>query len=224
MKLKFVCLVLAINALINSLAAKEAELPSQEKAMAALTVSGFKEEPLQIPATVIDNGILKFVPYLSFRIGEDRELNVYGDPAAPACVEIGLYRSLLTSDEEKYRCIAYLRRILPEVDFTGLKLTGGKMLKGGIVVEVTPPDSPDAYGGWWISAYSLPLLRGSAATSTSVSAVSVPREEAVRSSEWTPTEVARARPSSSGSSGGRVYVRSYVRKDGTFVRGHSRKR
>jgi hypothetical protein len=104
-----------------------------------------------------------------------------------------------------------------------LKLSGGKTLKGGLVLEITPPDAPDAYGGWWISAYSLPLLRGSTATSAAVAAVSVPREEAVQSAEWTPTEIIRARPSSTGSSG-RVYVRSYTRKDGTFVRAHTRKR
>jgi len=49
----------------------------------------------QIPATVIDAGVFKSVPYLSFSISGNYELNVYGDPDAPAAVEIGLYRGLL---------------------------------------------------------------------------------------------------------------------------------
>lgn len=216
-------LVSAFGLFFTSLAAKDAGLPPQKKALQTLASAGFKEEPVQIPATVIDTGILKFVPYLSFRVGEDRELNIYGDPAAPACIEIGLYRGLIASDVEKLRCIAYLRRLLPDVDFMALKLTGGKALRGGLVLEITPPDAPDAYGGWWISAYSLPLLRGSAATNVSVTEISVPRDQAAPSAEWTASEIDRARPSSTGSSG-RVYVRSYTRKDGTFVRAHTRKR
>src|SRR5687768_9260968 len=82
--------------------AKHPELPTHDQAVAALA-SLFVETPKQIPATVVDVGQLKFIPYLSFRVGEDRELNVYGDPAAPACVEIGLYRSLLLLDREKER-------------------------------------------------------------------------------------------------------------------------
>jgi hypothetical protein len=205
----------------TSLAAEDAALPSQEIAIGSLGLSGFKEEAQQIPATVIDTGILKFVPYVSYRVGEDRELNIYGDLAAPACVEIGLYRGFLSSDEEKQKCLMYLRRIFPAVDFSSLRLTGGKMMKGGIVVEVTSPDSPDAYGGWWISAYSLPLLHAAAGTSASVSSVSVAREPSGTAGEWSSSDLSQARPSSSGP-GGRVYVRSYIRKDGTYVRSHSR--
>jgi hypothetical protein len=222
--------------------AKDPQLPSLEKALAGLTASGFREEVNQIPATVIDTGILKYVPYLSYRAGDDRELNVYGDPSAPACVEIGLYRKLLNSDGEKRQCINYLRAIFPDGDFFGMSLTGGKVLRGGIVIEVTPPDAPDAYGGWWVSVYSLPLIRAATGTSTSLSAVTVSRAEIVaapivnsapaqsaapvepaRSTEWTARDLSRARPSSSGSNG-QVYVRSYVRKDGTYVRSHSRSR
>jgi hypothetical protein len=208
-------------ALLSALRAADPVLPSLQKSLAALSEAGFKDTPHQIPATVIDVGRLSYVPYSSFQIGEDRELNVYGNPEAPACVEIGLYRKMLTSDEEKRRCVTYLRRIFPAMDPSGLRLSGGKMLKGGVVIEVTPPDAPDAYGGWWISIYSLPMLHAAAGTSASVSVVTVTHTEATAAGEWSASDLRYAKPSSSGSVG-RVYVKSYVRSDGTYVRPHSR--
>jgi hypothetical protein len=41
---------------------------------------------VEIPATVIDNGDFKNVPYKSFRVNNDIELNIYGDPEAAQIV------------------------------------------------------------------------------------------------------------------------------------------
>lgn len=201
--------------------AKDPKLPSLERALSGLPTAGFTDAPVQIPATVVEDGILRYVPYVSFRIGSDRELNVYGDLTAPACVEFGLYRTLLNSEEERRRCISYLSQIFPEVDFSGVRLTGGKLLTGGIVVEVTPPDAADAYGGWWISAYSLPLIHAAAGTTASVSVVSYSRDDAALATDWSVSDLDSARQTASGH-GGRVYVKAYTRKDGTYVRGHTR--
>lgn len=216
-----VAILFVVLSLFSTLRAADPLLPSLQKSLAALADSGFKETPRQIPATVIDVGRLSYVPYSSFQVGDDRELNIYGDPEAPACVEIGLYRKLLSSDDEKQRCVAYLRRIFPTMNPSGLPLTAGKMVKGGVVIEVTPPDAPDAYGGWWISIYNLPLVHAAAGTSASVSVVSVTHTEAAAVGEWSASDLGYAKPSSGGSSG-RVYVKSYFRRDGTFVRSHSR--
>jgi hypothetical protein len=54
----------------------------------------------QIPATYIDNGAQKDVPYQSFAVG-DYEVNIYGDPDDPACIEVGVYRSLLNDAAAK---------------------------------------------------------------------------------------------------------------------------
>lgn len=221
---------------------RERLIPSSNSALEALARAGFSEKALQIPATVIDVGILKYVPYLSYRVGDDRELNIYGDPGRPACIEIGLYRGLLNSIEEKQRCIALLQALYSDLDFNTVRLTGGKSLKGEWVIEVTMPDSPDAYGGWWVSIYSLDRLHKSAGTSANVSTVSEPVSA---STDWTPQQLSYARPSTpvatsssytppsssyssrssySGSSSGRVYVKSYYRKDGTYVRSHTRRK
>ncbi len=46
---------------------------------------------VEIPATVIDVRDFKNVPYKSFRVNNDIELNIYGDPENPAGVELGIY-------------------------------------------------------------------------------------------------------------------------------------
>src|SRR5207249_3122550 len=65
----------------------------------------------QIPATVIDKGILKNVPYLSHRSG-DYEFNVYGDPEAPSGIEIGIYNQLLADPSAKERCVNLMVALL----------------------------------------------------------------------------------------------------------------
>jgi hypothetical protein len=54
----------------------------------------------QIPATVVDKGIMKNVPYLSHRAG-NFEFNVYGDPDQPACLEIGVYGTIIPKSDRK---------------------------------------------------------------------------------------------------------------------------
>jgi hypothetical protein len=206
---------------------KDPVLPPLETVLASLAATGFKDPVEEIPATVVDAGILKFVPYASHRIGPDRELNIYGDPEKPTCIEIGLYRGLLSSAEEKAKCIQLLHRLIPGIQITGLSLTGDKMLKNGVVAEVTTPDSADAYGGWWVSVYSLSRLRGESGNRSSVSEVIVDRTaapEALQEAGWTADQFSYARPPNGTSSVHRVYVKSYHRKDGTYVRSHSRRK
>src|SRR5215211_329586 len=63
---------------------------------------------LQIAATVIDAGVLKHVPYVSFRCGEDYEINLYGDFENPAGIEVGVYRNLLGSTAAKRNCVKFI--------------------------------------------------------------------------------------------------------------------
>lgn len=217
----------------------DVRLPTVGQVLNAVKGAGYEARPEQIPATVIDNGALAFVPYVSFRVGPDREVNVYGDPDDPACIEIGLYRSLLDSEPEKRLALALANLLAPSLDVPKLRLGGDKLLKSGTVAEVTLPDAPDAYGGWWISIYSMDKLNAVRGTRSSISVVSESREDALKSKEWSAAELSKARqattsqaasptPSSSCSghtpSTGHVYVRSYHRKDGTYVRSHTRRR
>lgn len=204
--------------------AQTARFPSENAVLQAIKEAGYTEAPRQIPATVIDVGTLRFVPYVSYRIGENREVNIYGDLQSPASVEIGLYKELRENAEEKAKCLALMRKLFPQVDLTSLRMTGGKSMKAGSVAEITPAGSPDAYGGWWVSVYNLDLLHKARGTSASVSEVTVTATGSLTgTSEWSAADLTYARPSSTGpTASGRVYVRSYTRQDGTYVRSHSR--
>jgi hypothetical protein len=111
----------------------------------------------QIPATVIDVGSFKNVPYQSYRCGDDYEVNIYGDPDAPAAVEIGIYRDLLKDVAARENCVAFLASVLADpADATAVKALGrvkDRQTRGGLTFETTPETDPDAYGGWWVSAY-----------------------------------------------------------------------
>ena len=248
-----------------------------------------KTEPLrQIPATVIDIGVLRHVPYKSHRLGSTYELNVYGDPNAPAGVEIGFYPGPgVDSPRCMINCLALAIELLGnQGDIAILKamsLAGDKVDRNGLSMEITPPSAPDSYGGWWISVYDQAKLdkeRASDAEITEISdafkdldgvdaapqapsqapdktrtatpggsggnaATSTPApllDSGWRKSDFqyskrksvapTPTSAPKepevpATPSvgsDGGGGGGRVYVRGYTRKDGTYVSPHSRRR
>jgi hypothetical protein len=180
----------------------------------------------QIPATVIDNGVLKHVPYQSFRSG-DYELNVYGDPDHPACVEIGVGKSLLNSESAKKRCVAFVASLLPDAGdrclLKSLNLTKDNQNRGDLTFEVTPETAADAYGSWWVSVYDEATLNKSRAAPKELAAITERKDQAP-SPTWTPADIQRARPSApdAGATGGTVYVRGYYRKDGTYVQSYTR--
>jgi hypothetical protein len=194
------------------------QFPPLAVVLKAVSEAGYSETPYQIPATVIDTGTLRFVPYVSYRIGENRELNIYGDLMSPACVEIGLFKERRTSLEEQYKCVALMRKLFPQMDVASVKLSGGKAMKIGGIVEVTPPDAPDAEEGWWVSVYSLELLHQARGTSDTVSIVSSP-VSASGNSQWSQADLARARRRSGTRSWvGRVYDRAYSMLNGTYTK------
>jgi hypothetical protein len=111
----------------------------------------------QIPATTIDNGYLRNIPYLSFRINKRVEMNVYGNPENPVCLEFGIYERGENITKFKKIIRAYLAGILQSraeiAALYGLDEKGGSAKVGKFVFQITPPEAPDAYGGWWISVY-----------------------------------------------------------------------
>jgi hypothetical protein len=181
----------------------------------------------QVPATVIDQGLLRHVPYFSFRAG-DYEVNVYGDPRHPACLEIGLHESQLGSQPAKVRCVEFLAAALDDSGDRALlnTLNVAKDVKrrAGLTFEVTPETAPDAYGGWWISVYDVPALDRSRASEKELQTIAVRRQAVGKTSEsevgtgWTAQDLAFARPARENTSGSdRIYVRRYHRRDGTYV-------
>lgn len=241
-----------------------ASLPTWDAYMQPTATAAWADGLRQIPASVIDNGVLQYVPYLSYQAG-DYELNIYGDPENPACIEIGIRNQSLKSDAARANCLTFMADVLKNQHVVAtlktLTLTKDTREVQGITLEVTPETDPDAYGGWWISAYSMSKLDASRATPAELAGITTKRVKiaatqpgvamapvvaavpknfiasatnpatpstgtasgsgAQDSHAWTPDDLSRARKSTA-SGGGGVYVRSYTRRDGTYVQGHTR--
>jgi hypothetical protein len=112
----------------------------------------------QIPATLIDNGYLKNVPYLSFRINEYIEMNIYGDPDNPSAIEFGIYGKYRTNDKLRRTLRSFIAGFLSSrkevAAIYRIPFSGGKETLDTFNIQITPPSAPDAYGGWWISLYN----------------------------------------------------------------------
>ncbi len=134
----------------------------------------------QIPATVIDKGVLKNVPYMSHKAG-NYEFNLYGDPDSPACLEVGVYKDLLKSEDAKKACLDLMVSLLPEAKdqevVRGLARAQDKKERDGLTFEVTPETAEDAYGGWWISVYDVKALDAARATEEELKRITQDEDE-----------------------------------------------
>lgn len=202
----------------------------------------------QIPATVIEKGVFRHVPYVSFRCGVDYELNIYGDLDNPAGFEIGAGRKLANDPAAQKHCIEFVKELLPALAdkeaVAALDRAGASNQREGLTMEVTPPTAEDSYGGWWVSVYEEPRLELARATERDLKEITVPRTTANSAAggqpttSWTQADLKQARPVAvappptvggsvapagvNSGGDGNVYVRGYTRKDGTYVQSHIR--
>ncbi|MEI6323338.1 MAG: hypothetical protein WCP60_09570 [bacterium] len=135
----------------------------------------------QIPPTTIENGYLKNIPYLSFRINKHVEMNVYGNPEDPVCLEFGIY--------EKGEKITRFKKIIREylagtlrsraeiAALYALDEKGDERQVGSLRFRISPPTSPDAYGGWWIAVYDPKRLEKERISDAAYSKVTLPFNE-----------------------------------------------
>jgi len=111
----------------------------------------------QIPATTVESGYFKNIPYLSFRINKRVEMNVYGNPEDPVGIEFGIYERGEKITNFKKIIRAYLAGVLQSREeikaLYKLDEKGGKTKVGRFIFEITPPTAPDSNGGWWLSIY-----------------------------------------------------------------------
>jgi hypothetical protein len=191
---------------------------------------------VQVPATVINVGNFKNVPYFSHRSGE-YELNIYGDPDQPACLELGLYRGGPHPAERK-ECLETLCLLLGDPadrqTLRSLGLEKGSVRKNGLLFEVTPSTAPDAFGGWWLSVCDERALGEQRATEaelalittvpprpkTGVKPATTPIHDGGKSSSpllWNEHDLKMARPRQESGEETRVYKRGVHRKNGTYV-------
>lgn len=171
----------------------------------------------QIPASVIRTGLYERVPYVSFRCGVDYQFNIYGDPNRPAGVEIGMFRSLLKSEEARTNCLEFAVGLLRE---ESVRKTLGRMnperdrvQTNGLTLAIISPVDPGSRRGWWVSIYAPALLAQARATESEMKRITAP----VKASK-TPTKDGMGKASDA------TYVKGYRRKDGTYVEGHVRRK
>jgi len=177
-------------------------LPDFRTTLRLLAVQSWASELKQIPATVIDNGPMKNVPYLSFRCGDDYEVNIYGDLDHPAAIEAGTYRKLKADPLAKSHCenfiLSLLRDSADKDIVKGLSWEQDLKTRDGLTFEVTPPTAPDAYEGWWLSVYSETELAHSCASEKELKEITAsPFRKDEHDAPWTADELSLARPSKS---------------------------
>lgn len=216
-------------------------IPNWAVIISALATNSWAHDLKQIPATVIDNGVLKDVPYISFRCNSaGYEINIYGDLDRPAGFEIGAINYLVKDDGAKRNCVNFISSLLNDGDgdiVRSLNTSQKDVEKSeGMTFETTFPDEPDAYGGWWVSVYDVPSLAKARASGAELLSITQPRiapvqQQAVAASQlnpatpnpssWSANEISDS--ASAGYSGDRVYVRGYYRRDGTYVHSYTRR-
>ncbi|MFZ4682528.1 MAG: hypothetical protein ACOYMS_08505, partial [Terrimicrobiaceae bacterium] len=179
---------------------------------------------VEIPATIIDNGEFKNVPYKSFRVNHDIELNIYGDPEDPAALEVGIFGKRAKLERLRRLLRSYLAGYLTTRDeiskIYSLGLEEGLTTSGDLTIEVTPTTAPDAYGAWWISLYNKKELAKVRLTDKEYASLVVPEEKVVDKSGrlidngWSEGQVGKAMKKDPNA---RVLLRGFYRdKDGVF--------
>lgn len=173
----------------------------------------------QIPATVIEVGELAMVPYLSFA-GQDVELNVYGDPASPAGIEVGTKSE---SPEMRASLRGFIGGLLNEADRKPLDTIpeGQEVVADGMALEITPPGAADGFGAWWVTASHPTGILNAKASVGEMNEMALSADEDINAAVAIPDVGAhpgffrylRFRPS-----GKRVYATSYFKENGVYKR------
>jgi len=198
-----------------------------DKVLEAARQSGCMRGLMPIPATVIDTGIFKNVPYQSFSNGTI-ELNGYGDPYDLVALEAG---TKLDNDAVKTCVMQFIAdQLLTTADrmrASRLTLASAPSTVDGLTLELTQPTAADAYGAWWFSMEQTHQVAGAAASQQELDAIVASPGAWSATAGLSPAPMTEStgytsyRPSSPG---GRVFVHGYTRKNGTYVHSYSRRR
>jgi hypothetical protein len=173
----------------------------------------------QIPAVVIDVGDLAAVPYLSFGT-TDVELNVYGDPSAPAGLELG---TKSTAPELRAALRAFLATQLAEADRKPLDgLADGKeVVTDGMALEITPPEAADGFGAWWVTAFQPEGVKAAQASVRELNDLAIEANEEFNAAVALPDVNAAAgfaRYPRFRGAGKKIYATSFVKENGVYKR------
>jgi hypothetical protein len=180
-------------------------IPDWAEIVSLLANTGWSQGLKQVPATMIEAGIWKNVPYISFQCRSGGyELNIFGDLNNPAAVQIGAMSYLKQSAEAKSNCVNLICSSLPNADDRKMvralnwnQKDGGK--NEGMTVETIMPGEWGSYGGWWVSVYSEKALAAARASDEELLTLTQPAggapQPAVASAQPAAPAAAAAAPS-----------------------------
>lgn len=172
-----------------------------------------------VPASVIEVGVFRDVPYQSFSNG-NVELNAYGDPGDLVGLEVGTR----VEDPALQQCLLQFAAAQPlwaadQQRVQRLTLAPALDSQPGLTLEVTPRTAPDAYDAWWISLERPEEIAASRAPPEQVTQVTQPQ------AQWAPPPPTyyrrpprvHVRYPSYRPPAVRVYVPGFTRRAGVYV-------
>lgn len=203
------------------------DLPSWRVIANDLRLNDAIKTVVEIPATAIDNGIFKNVPYKSFRVNDYIELNIYGDPNDPAAVEMGIYGKHSGNREAREILRSYLSGFLTTraevAALYGIGLDDGLARAGKLTFRVSPKTAPDSYGAWWIAIYNEKDLEATRLGEAQYAKLTRPFHEVVdkrglvMANGWTDRDLNASERLEAEGEGSRVILRGFYRdKSGQF--------
>lgn len=119
-----------------------------------LTAKPWAADLRLLPAPVMDGGDLKNVPYV-IHASDNYQFVLFGDPDAPARVELGISGASLPLALSRKECVDLVAAFLHEPEdaeaLRSLAQTGDKKERSGLVFEID--QEPDSRGRetWWVS-------------------------------------------------------------------------
>ena len=207
---------------------RKGQLPSWRVIANDLRTHDAVKSLVEIPATVIEVADFRNVPYKSFRVNEEVELNIYGDPENPAGVELGIYGPRSADKKLRKLLRAYLAGFLTTREeiaaLYSLGLRKGKTQVGNIVIEITPANAFDAYGAWWVSLYNPTALDQVRLSDAEYKRLVRPFDEVIGkkgrviSGGWSRKEAERSRKVRAEGSSARVIMKGFYRDDNGVFR------
>lgn len=158
-------------------------IPDWAQIVTLLANNSWAPELKQVPAAMIETGMWKNVPYVSFRSASGYELNIFGDLNQPAAVQIGAMNYLHQTSAEKSNCVNFICSVLANAgDRKIVRALGFEQketqLNGAMQFETILPGEWGSYGGWWVSVCDTNALAGARATDAEILALAQPRAAA----------------------------------------------
>jgi hypothetical protein len=135
----------------------------------------------QIPPTAIDQGLLRNIPYLSFRANKRVEFNVYGNPGNPVALEFGIYGDRSPNSRTRQVFREFIAGHLGDRSqiraLYSLAPHNRELRAGKLAFRLLLPDDPDGYGATWIVVYRPDALAHARLSDKAYAALTRPFEE-----------------------------------------------